>query len=170
MKKTARKTSSPLTQIFAPASGGRIPRPAPGQDWRRSAVRGIKRPMTDHELPPIAIIIEPRATLADTVADALRKRGYEVFVAQTHSGATRAALDHAQVDFLVAAVPAPGEDRSGAYLQVARESNPSLRTIVMLSDPDEDASDAPIGAIKLLKPFTIDELDAAIEQSLALTF
>jgi hypothetical protein len=45
-----------------------------------------------------------------------------------------------------------------------------LRTIVMLSDPDEDASDAPIGAIKLLKPFTIDELDAAIEQSLALTF
>ncbi|UPG92777.1 hypothetical protein [Luteibacter aegosomatissinici] len=120
--------------------------------------------------PPIAIIVEPSTTLADTVADALRQRGFEVFVAATHSGGAHSALAHAVVDFLIAAVPAPGEDRTGAYLALARERNPALRTVVMLSDPDEDATEAPIGAIKLTKPFTVTELDEAIEQALAVTF
>jgi DNA-binding response OmpR family regulator len=121
--------------------------------------------MPDQELPPIAIVIEPRAMLADTVADALRRRGYEVLVAATHSGGSKAVLADAQVDFLVAAIPAPGEDRSGAYLADARDRNPNLKTVVMLSDPHEDATDAPLGAIKLVKPFTVDELEDALDQA-----
>lgn len=120
--------------------------------------------------PPIAIIIEPRATLADTIADALRKRGFDVMVAATHSGGAQAALDQAVVDFLIAAVPAPGEDRSGAYLADARTLNPDLKTVVMLSDPDEDGHEAPLGAIRLVKPFERAELEEAIAQALAVRF
>jgi DNA-binding response OmpR family regulator len=122
--------------------------------------------MDTHPLPPIAVVIEPHATLADTVADALRKRGYEVYVASTHSGGAKAVLANAQVDFLIAAVPAPGEDRSGAYLADARARNTALKTVVMLSDPLEDATDAPLGAIKLLKPFTVEALEEAINQAI----
>lgn len=119
-------------------------------------------------LPPIAVVIEPRAVLADTVADALRQRGYEVYVASTHSGGAKAVIADAQVDFLIAAVPAPGEDRSGAYLADARARNTALKTVVMLSDPLEDATDAPLGAIKLLKPFTVEELEDAIDRAIAI--
>jgi DNA-binding response OmpR family regulator len=121
-------------------------------------------------LPPIAIVIEPHAVLADTVAEALRGRGYDVFVAATHAGGAQSALDHAVVDFLIAAVPAPGEDRTGAYLARARDLNPNLSTVVMLSDPDEDAREASLGAIRLVKPFTLPALDEAIGQALAVTF
>jgi hypothetical protein len=120
--------------------------------------------------PPLAIIIEPRATLADTIADALRARRFEVMVASTHAGGAKAALDHAVVDFLIAAVPAPGEDRTGAYLAHARDLNPDLKTVVMLSDPDEDAVEAPLGAIRLVKPFERAELEEAIAQALAVRF
>lgn len=121
--------------------------------------------MSHQDLPPIAVVIEPRPMLADTVADALRTRGYEVLVASTHSGGAKAVLADAQVAFLVAAIPAPGEDRSGAYLADVRAKNPQMKTVVMLSDPEEDASEAPIGAIKLVKPFTIDELNEALDQA-----
>lgn len=121
---------------------------------------------TTSTLPPIAIVVEPRATLADTVADALRSRGFEVLVAATHVGGAQSALDHAQVDVLIAAVPAPGEDRTGAYLAHARALNPSLRTIVMLSDPAEDAPEAPQDAQRLIKPFTVIELEEALDQAL----
>ncbi|MGF6494195.1 hypothetical protein ABIE56_002386 [Luteibacter sp. 621] len=40
----------------------------------------------------------------------------------------------------------------------------------MLSDPEEDAREAPSGAVRLVKPFTLPELDEAIEQALAVTF
>ncbi len=37
----------------------------------------------------------------------------------------------------------------------------------MLSDPEEDAKEAPVGSIKLVKPFTLDELELelAIDQA-----
>lgn len=124
--------------------------------------------MTIDGLLPIAMIIEPRAMLADTVADALRVRGYDVFVAATHSGGARAVLANAQVDLLVAAIPAAGEDRSGSYLADARARNPALKTVVMLSDPEEDATDAPVGAIRLLKPFTVEQLEEALDKAIRL--
>ncbi|KAG9613507.1 hypothetical protein KCV01_g1162, partial [Aureobasidium melanogenum] len=124
--------------------------------------------MSDRPLLPIALVIEPRSILADTVADVLRKRGFDVFVASTHSGGAKAAIAQAYVDVLVAAVPAPGEDRSGAYLAEARERNPQLKTVIMLSDPEEDATDAPLGAIKLIKPFTVEELEEALDHAHAI--
>jgi len=124
--------------------------------------------MTTVDVLPIAMIIEPRATLADTVADALRLRGYEVFVAATHSGGARAVIANAQVDLLVAAIPAAGEDRTGAYLAGARAQNPAVKTVVMLADPDEGATEAPVGASKLVKPFTVEELEAALDQALGI--
>lgn len=105
--------------------------------------------------------------LADTLADALRSRGFEVLVAATHVGGAQSALDYAQVDVLIAAVPAPGDDRTGAYLAHARALNPSLRTIVMLSDPAEDVPEAPPDARRLIKPFTVIQLEEALDQVLA---
>lgn len=121
--------------------------------------------MSSHAVRPIAVIVEPRATLADTIAEALGRRGYDVVVAMTHAGGATAALKCHQVDFLVAAIPAPGEDRSGAYLAQARAQNPGMKTVIMLSDPDEDIRDAPRDAVQLVKPFTLGELNLALDQA-----
>lgn len=112
-----------------------------------------------------AVVIEPRPTVADTVADCLRRDGYEVMVTSTHVGAAASVITHERVDFLVAAVPAPGEDRSGAYLAEARAKNPGMGIVIMLSDPEEPTEDAPLTAIRLVKPFDRAELERAIKQA-----
>ncbi len=124
--------------------------------------------MTVMQLFPLAVVIEPRHSLAETVAEALRDRGYEVVVAANHVGAAAQVIDRDHVHFLVAAVPAPGEDRTGAYLAVAREKNPGLAVVAMLSDPNEPVDDAPATAVKIVKPFSRSELEAAIDLALEL--
>jgi len=123
--------------------------------------------MKDESRPGFAIVVEPHHPLALTVADCLRQRGFEVAVAGTHVGGAALAASHGQVDCLVAAVPAPGEDHMGAYLAEARETNPNLPVVVMLSDPKENVSDAPKAAVKIIKPFSVLALAAAIERALA---
>ena len=120
------------------------------------------------QLFPLAVVIEPRLSLAETVADALRVRGYEVMVAANHVGAAAQVIARDHVHFLVAAVPAPGEDRSGAYLAVAREKNPGLAVVAMLSDPTEPAEEAPATAVKIVKPFSRTQLENAIDLALEL--
>jgi len=114
-----------------------------------------------------AVVIEPHSPLAETVADSLRQSGYEVGIAGTHAGGAALAKRHGMVHFLAAAVPAPGESHSGAYLEEARAGNPDLAVVVMLSDPREDVSDAPRHAVKIVKPFSVLELGAAIVRARA---
>ena len=114
---------------------------------------------------PLAVVIEPRSPLAGTLAEALHARGFEVVVASTHVGAARLVASQDKVDFLIAAVPAPGEDRSGAYLEDARNKNPSLAVVIMLSDPNESAVDAPANAVRLVKPFDLRQLAQAIDEA-----
>lgn len=121
----------------------------------------------NHEPSSLAVVIEPRAIVADAVADCLRVRGYDVLVAATHTGAAASVIARERVDFLVAAVPAPGEDRSGAYLAQARLKNPGMAIVIMLSDPDEPTEDAPMTAVRLIKPFDRDQLTRAVEQARA---
>lgn len=113
----------------------------------------------------LAVVIEPRATVADTVAECLRARGYDVLVAATHIGAASSVIERHHVDFLAAAVPAPGKDRSGAYLAEARVKNPGMAIVVMLSDPNEPTEDAPLTAIRLVKPFSRNDLIRAIDDA-----
>ncbi|WP_043695931.1 hypothetical protein [Luteibacter sp. 9133] len=113
----------------------------------------------------LAVVIEPRSTVADAVADCLRARGYDVLIATSHSGAAASVILRERVDFLAAAVPAPGEDRSGAYLADARLKNPGMAIVIMLSDPSEPTEDAPLTAIRLIKPFNRDDLTRAIEHA-----
>ncbi|HVI56258.1 MAG TPA: hypothetical protein VM621_14540 [Luteibacter sp.] len=114
---------------------------------------------------PLAVIIEPRSPLAGTLAEALHGRGFEVVVASTHAGAARLVASQDKVDFLIAAVPAPGEDRAGAYLEDAREKNPNLAMVIMLSDPNEPTDGAPTTAIRLIKPFDLQQLAHAIDEA-----
>ncbi|QWT21362.1 hypothetical protein KPL74_05010 [Bacillus sp. NP157] len=113
----------------------------------------------------VAIIVEPRPDLAATVAECLRMRHYVVVVATTHAGGAELALAQARVDFLVAAVPAPGESRVGAYLAVAREENPGMGVVVMLADPYESLEGTPEGVVKIIKPFSVAELEAALDRA-----
>lgn len=115
---------------------------------------------------PLAVVIEPRASLASTISDALEVRGYEVMVATTHVGAAKQVIQREKVDFLAAAVPAPGEDHTGAYLSAARDRNPALAVVVMLSDPHEATTGAPGNAVYLVKPFDRQALDRAIEAAI----
>lgn len=114
----------------------------------------------------LAVVIEPRDALAQTVAEVLRQRGFEVLTASTHAGGARQVEHVARVDFLAAAVPAPGEDHAGAYLEAAREKNHAMAVVVMLSDPCEPADDAPTGAVPIIKPFSRNELIGAIDHAL----
>lgn len=63
---------------------------------------------------------------------------------------------------VVAAVPAPGESRQGAYLLDARDENPRMCVVVMLSDPIASAAGAPVQAVQLVKPFSVVELERSI--------
>lgn len=114
---------------------------------------------------PLAVVIEPSACLAETIADCLALRGFRCIVATTHAGAAAHILEDARVDFLVAAVPAAGEDRSGAYLAAARDANPGMAIVIMLSDPGEPAEDAPPSAIRLCKPFDRATLEDAMDRA-----
>lgn len=114
---------------------------------------------------PLAVVIEQSACLAETIADCLALRGFRCVVAATHVGAAAQILEEARVDFLVAAVPAPGEDRSGAYLARARRANPGMPIVIMLSDPGEPAEDAPASAVRLCKPFDRTTMDEAVDRA-----
>jgi DNA-binding response OmpR family regulator len=116
-------------------------------------------------MPPLdrlAVVIEPRSSLAGTVAEALHRRSYQVLLASTHAGAAGLVASHETVSFLIAAVPAPGEDGTGAYLEEARARNPRMGVVVMLSDPREAMDGTPAGAGLLYKPFDLLQLNTAI--------
>ncbi|HEY4091664.1 MAG TPA: hypothetical protein VGN46_09130 [Luteibacter sp.] len=114
----------------------------------------------------LAVVIEPSTALAQTVAEVLGQRGFETLTASTHAGAARQVEQITCVDFLAAAVPAPGEDHAGAYLEEAQKKNAGMKVVVMLSDPDEPADDAPKGAVRIIKPFSRDELMAAVDRAM----
>ncbi|UPG88245.1 hypothetical protein L2Y96_12525 [Luteibacter aegosomaticola] len=117
----------------------------------------------------LAVVIEPSSALAQTVAEVLGQRGFETLTASTHAGGARQVEQVARVDFLAAAVPAPGEGHAGAYLEEARRKNASMKVVVMLSDPDEPVDDAPRGAVRIIKPFSRDELMAAVDRAMETT-
>lgn len=116
----------------------------------------------------LAVVIEPHAPLAETVADALRMRGFDVLVATTHVGAAASVVDQSGVHFLAAAVPAPGENQDGAYLAHARAKNPGLAVVVMVSDLAEVTDGVPLDAVTILKPFDRAELESAISRAMRL--
>jgi len=112
----------------------------------------------------LAVVIEPSLPLAQAVSDVLRQRGYETLTSPTHAGAARQVEQRERVDVLVAAVPAPGEEHKGAYLEEARGKNGSMSIVIMLSDPNESLDDAPADALRLIKPFSRQELTDAIDR------
>ncbi|HVI56302.1 MAG TPA: hypothetical protein VM621_14760 [Luteibacter sp.] len=111
-----------------------------------------------------AVVIESHHVLAEGVADCLRHRGYIVGIAGTHAGAAAWAASRDQVHFLVASVPAAGENPEGVYLAEARACNPALAVLVMTSDSDADTGDVPRGAVPIRKPFSLLELADAIDR------
>lgn len=113
-----------------------------------------------------AVVIEPHHPLAERVAESLRKRGYLVGIAGTHAGGAAWAASRDQIDFVVASVPALGEEPEAAYLADARGDGPDIGMVIMLSDHNEDVSEAPRHAVKIGKPFSLLELEAAIDRAL----
>lgn len=112
-----------------------------------------------------AIVIEPKPLLADIISDCLKRGGYDVFACATHAAAATEAEAHVSVHLVVAAVPAPGEDGAGAYLLVARKRNPGMGVVVTVYEPDASLDGAPADAVRLLKPFSLAELEAAIARA-----
>lgn len=113
----------------------------------------------------IAVVIEVRPDLAETVCDFLTSYGYLAISAPTHAEAAKRAVEHHQVALLAASVPAPDENRAGIYLDEAARKNPGMAVVLMLSDPLEVADDAPAQSIRIVKPFGREELIAAITSS-----
>ena len=116
----------------------------------------------------IAVVIEVRQDLAETVCDFLTSYGYQAISAPTHAEAAKRAVEHHHVALLAASVPAPDEGRAGIYLDEAARKNPGMAVVLMLSDPLEVADDAPAQSIRIVKPFGREELIAAITSSEAM--
>lgn len=116
----------------------------------------------------IAVVIEVRKDLADTVCDFLTSYGYRAISAPTHAKAAERAIEHHEVALLAASVPAPDESRAGIYLEEAARKNPGMAVVLMLSDPLEVAEDVPRQSIRIVKPFDREELIAAITSSEAM--
>lgn len=113
----------------------------------------------------IAVVIEPRADLANTVCDFLTNYGYQAISAPTHAEAAKRAVEHHEVTLLAASVPAPDESRAGIYLEEAARKNPGMAVVLMLSNPGEVAHDAPQQSVRIVKPFDREGLIAAITSS-----
>ena len=114
-----------------------------------------------------AVVIESHHSLAEGIAESLRQRGYIVGVAGTHASGAAWAASRAQVDFLVASVPATGESPEGAFLAEARTGNPLIGMVVVRSDNDDDMAKVPGHAVTLRKPFSFLELENAIDRATA---
>jgi DNA-binding response OmpR family regulator len=117
--------------------------------------------------PRYAVVIEAHHPLAEGVADSLRKRGYVVGIAGTHASGAAWAASRPQIDFLVASVPVSGESPGAHYLANARGNALPVGMVILLSTPDEQVGDAPRHAVKIEKPFSLLELEAAIDRALA---
>ena len=116
----------------------------------------------------VAVVIEFRQDLADTVCDFLTSYGYEAITAPTHAEAATRALGYHDIALLAASVPAPDESRAGIYLDDASRKNPRMAVVLMLSDRLEVADNAPAQSVRIVKPFDRDELIRAIKTSEAL--
>jgi len=114
---------------------------------------------------PLAVVIGPVTGLLSIIADSLTRRGYEVAAASTHTQAPLMVATRDLVNFLIALVPTPDEEKHGAYLQLARERNLALAIVVMLSEPDQATDDIPPTAVTLVKPFDGAELSRAIDDA-----
>jgi DNA-binding response OmpR family regulator len=114
-----------------------------------------------------AVVVEPHHPLAEGVADCLRKRGYVVGIAGTHASGAAWAATRPQIDFLVASVPAAAESLEATYLAEARGGQRKIGMIIMLSNQDEHVGEAPRHAVRIGKPFSLLELEAAIDKAVA---
>ena len=113
----------------------------------------------------VAVVIEHRGNLAETVCDFLTSYGYLAIATSTHAEAARCAVELHDVTLLAASVPAPDEDRAGIYLADALRRNPRMAVVLMLSDPLEEADDAPDQSVRIVKPFSREALVGAIMAS-----
>lgn len=116
----------------------------------------------------IAVVVEARKDLAEMVCDLLTSYGYLAISAPTHTEAANRAIEHQKVTLLAASVPAPDESRAGIYLEDAARQSPRMAVVLMLNDPLEEANDAPRQSVRIVKPFSREELMAAITSSEAL--
>jgi DNA-binding response OmpR family regulator len=136
--------------------------------FNRRSLHEYRNAMDTFQRAGIAVVIEFRKDLADTVCDLLTSYGYLSIAAPTHAEAAQRAVDHHKVTLLAASVPAPDENRAGIYLAEASRKNPGMAVVLMLSDPLEAAEDAPQQSIRIVKPFSREELIVAITASEAL--
>lgn len=123
--------------------------------------------MKDESDARYAVVIEPHHPLAERVADSLRKRGYVVGIAGTHASGAAWAASLPRIGFLVASVPTADESLEAAYLADTRGGYPEIGMVIMLANQDEHIGDAPRHAVKIGKPFSLLELEAAIDRALA---
>lgn len=108
-------------------------------------------------------VIEPDLNLADALHDVLLSWGFQVATFATHGAAAVSAMLVDRVDLLVACIPTSDGDRNGAYLEsIARRQAGGLPVVLMVTDPEIVEKSAPDRSVRLLKPFTCDELRGAM--------
>jgi DNA-binding response OmpR family regulator len=111
-------------------------------------------------------VVEPNFNLAGALHDVLLSWGFRVATFATHGAAAVSAILVDRVDLLVACVPASDGDRNGAYLEsIARRQAGGLPIVLMVTDREIVERSAPDRSVRLLKPFTCDELRGAMYEA-----
>lgn len=121
-----------------------------------------------HILHPTAIVIEPDLVAADALSNVLTSWGFTVGIFSSHAEAADAAAAARRIDLLVAGTAGTSEDQPGWYLSAARaRQQDQLPTVLIVPEPGALWPAAPSGAVRLVKPFTHDELLGSVLNSLA---
>lgn len=121
--------------------------------------------MTEKAAKSSLLIVEDDATMSEFLTDYLSPGRYEVTAVNNGSKAIKALRDH-KFDVAIVDLKLPGKDGI-KVLEKARSYQPELKPIIITAYPSVEtvARSTNLGAVDYLtKPFSLDELDAMLEE------
>ncbi len=129
-------------------------------DWNDDEGNAADR---EHERRATVLLVEDEPDLRAVLESELRDRGYTVSAAATAESALEMAVDGPQV--LVTDLGLPGM-RGGELAQLVQSRWEAVQVVFMTGQASWDDDSLPSDATLLIKPFTVDRLDATIRSVL----
>jgi PAS domain S-box-containing protein len=112
------------------------------------------------------LVVEDQRSIRDLISGRLTELGYRVVRASNAADALELAVGR-EFDLIITDVVMPGM-RGDELAQRLRAAQPGVRILFVSGHFDPDSLGAPLEGALLAKPFTLDDLDAAVSEALGL--
>jgi CheY-like chemotaxis protein len=107
---------------------------------------------------PAALIVEDQPFVGMVASDILRESGFETFHAYDASAAAQMLDEHPEIAVVVTDAQLPGEINGLELCRRVSKERPNVQLVVTSAGQDLPASDVPLGARVLHKPYASGEL------------